>query len=80
MKRELKLSDSCLLTLLMKVVEKGESQNHSADSVRQFLASDRCGQKVFLFTFVTPDKSKSLRGWSGGSLMKFAPFLHFNSL
>ena len=79
MKRELKLSDSSLLTLLTKVAEREKAK------IIQFVLSDNfwlrtsVEQKVFLFTFVTLDKSKSPRGWSGGSLMKFYLFACFNS-
>ena len=65
MKRELKLSDSSLLTLLTKVAERKKAKIILPILSDNFWLRTSVEQKVFLFTFVTTDKSKSLRGSSG---------------
>ncbi len=79
MKRELKLSDSGLLTLLIKVVEKGETSKALCRLWPTIFGFGQVwSQKVFLFTFVTPDKSKSPRGLSGGLMKVLTLLMCFN--
>ena len=72
MKRELKLSDSGLLTLLIKVAEREKAKIILPFLSDNFWLRTSVRQKVFLFTFVTPDKSKSPAA-RADSLMKIDP-------